>query len=232
MQQEDIVPLEKPAPADWRASVYAKAAADEQWRAEQRNKRTPQRPYALILGLGVVALVILGVIGKFCLDFLMMPKAPPVLAETKWQTFEEGRIKVQLPGPPVFLNFEVAGQALRTVRVEPTPQSCFMVSYMPSALPVQGKSFSVDGLLNAGLDGSRDHVAKYGCHELYRKDVKLNSIRGKELVMTLPKTKGTFIVRGYFHEGRLFIVVVGGVGMLPDHPDIVKFLDSLQIEEG
>ena len=129
-----------------------------------------------------------------------------------------------LPGPPVYENLNIRGHGMRTIRAEPTPKCFFMVDYLPSALPVRGKSFSVDGLLNAGLDGSRDYVARFGCHELYRKDVQLNSMRGKELVMTLPETKGTFIVRNYFHNGRMFIVIVGGEGMLPYHPDIPKFL--------
>lgn len=205
--------------------MYAQAEAEEARRARQQQRRqAPSKLPIVLICLGLVALLIVGVVGKFCLDLALMPKAP-VLADTRWQTFEEGRITMLLPGPPVYeKNMDIRGHGMRTIRAEPTPKCFFMVDYLPSALPVRGKSFSVDGLLNAGLDGSRDYVARFGCNELYRKDVQLNSMRGKELVMTLPETKGTFIVRNYFHNGRMFIVIVGGEGMLPDHPDITKFL--------
>jgi hypothetical protein len=70
-----------------------------------------------------------------------------------------------------------------------------------------------------------------GPKELSRTPIKLGDIPGMELVVRVEELSGKVIMRGYYDQpnGRLFVAMIAGKGLEPNHENVKRFFDSFEI---
>src|SRR5207249_3150569 len=78
-------------------------------------------------------------------------------------------------------------------------------------------------------DGSMAFAKENGGKELKRESVSLGDYPGKQLIVKIPSQSAKFIQRVYYAHGRAFIVMIGGRGLEPDHPNVKMLFDSFEI---
>lgn len=135
--------------------------------------------------------------------------------------------KVQLPGTTKVETLNEGGLTMRLLGANPHKECTFGVAYS-NIVPV-GDEANIKALLNGACDGSAMRLGAMGAEETGRKVIKYKDYPGKQLTMKITQAKGQMICRYYLVKQRMYMAMVGGKGFHENHPDVVKFFDSLEI---
>lgn len=204
---------------------------DDRDRPRRRATRyaKPKNNTAMVVG-GVVAAVV-GLGAFFGVKYgISALRAPATIPDSKWQTVEApGLMKAKLPGSPNIQTMNVAGVGMTMRTVTPDEDSMYAVAYSEDELPPHRRGLPAETLLNDACSGSVQGVARDGGHEVSRESITLGPHPGKQIVIDIPKGGGKLTSRVYLVNGRIVMLMAGGRGLEPDHPNVRKLFASLEI---
>jgi len=98
-------------------------------------------------------------------------------------------------------------------------------------LPEHRRALPVETLLNDSCDGSVANLRAQGGAEESRHSIQLGPHPGKQLVIEMHRAGGKVISRVYLVNGRIYIVMAGGLGLRPGHENVQRLFDSFEILE-
>jgi hypothetical protein len=220
-------PPEQPVPL----SLDDDPGADENGPPRAAPPPPPPRkvPWKRIgIGAGVCVLfVAVGLIARAV--YRMRP--PPVIPDAQWQTVEvSGYYKAQLPGPSITVPIKSDQTTLKMKICEPDPDSSYALgSGAWGRWESQPEQDAALGVMCTRMVEAL--VKEGGGHELNRERITLGPYRGMELVIRVPKVRGKAIVRVYFADDRMIMAIAAGPRLEPDHPNVRKLFDSLEITD-
>src|SRR5262245_9888490 len=154
---------------------------------------------------------------------------PGPIPKDSWREFAspDKRYKLLMPGKPEFQRKPAPGAVPgMRVYVVDLKSSAFLVATLDIP-PKEMERMSVEKRLEAASRGFMFRVP--GSTLVSEKKVELDRHPGREFVVKAGD-KGTFVVRAYMVDDRLYMLTAAGKDFTADHADVVKFFSSLKLK--
>ncbi|MDR3637999.1 MAG: DUF1559 domain-containing protein [Isosphaeraceae bacterium] len=190
------------------------------------------------LALGAIAAVLLGVVlvvnvltpaVDAALDAAYA--APPAkrIPDDHWKPIRFGAAgQALMPGGTQREQVLASATLLTVDGYKPNDDAIFAVAYNAKGLSPQQMNMKPHELLNDFCDGFRNNVHAQGGIELSRRDFRVGDLPAVEMISRVPVARGKLVHRSILAGNDLYVVLAGGKGYRPDHPDIQRFLDSFE----
>jgi hypothetical protein len=190
----------------------------------------PPRWPVLLRGLGAGTTFVLGCLALgagLLADRLYTP--PPVLPASVWQVYAPplGRYRILMPGQPAAKPApDLPGGSSAHVVELTEPKATFLVAHTELG-PAEAGLVSLEerfAMARQGLMAGKPNSKVENERILHP-----GWLEGREWTITLQGGEATVVCRMLFDGQRLYTTLVSGRNYTPDHPDVVKFLNSLRL---
>ena len=183
---------------------------------------------AVLLGVVLVVTVLTPVVDA-ALDAAYSAPPAPRIPDEHWKPANFGpHGKVLLPGGTRPGRVLASAVVLTVHEYKPNDDSVFAVAHNAQGLSPDRMAMKPYDLLNDFCDGFRNNVHAQGGVELTRRSFRVGELPAVEMVSRVPVARGKLVHRAIFADNDLYVLVAGGKGYTPEHPDVRRFLESFE----